>query len=216
MPPAEMPASNYAVRLRAPFDTLRQTISLWALKAERIVVYEHPEDNNIHCHLLVYGLRETSDNLKKIMWKAGIALKGAGQLSFKTTFEDKHTKTILTISDETIPKYISYMSKGKYEPKYHTGYDQAFLEDCKSKWINHKRLSKDEQLYNDFIAVVQETQKKLCVVYNKTEEIKCLAIAHAKRKYGVINLGCRRDISMLLTTYAYDHFGEYKVNLPFE
>ena len=217
MLPAEMPTENYAVRLRAPYDSLRQCISRYAMKAEKVVVYEHPEEGNIHCHLLLYGVRDTADNLKKILWEH-VSLKGGGQLSYKTTFKDKITKTVHDVNDETIPKYITYMSKGKYEPKYFTGYDKTFIDDCKSQWVEHKRRSADEILYISFVKFIWEKEKEFSIKIISPADIKKSALIHAKQKYGVINLGCRRDVKMLVDTYLYENCNlkASDIKLPFE
>lgn len=210
-----MPAENYAVRIRVPFETLRSTVSSWALKAERILAYEHPEPDNIHCHLLLYGVRDTSDNLKKIMWKHGVDAHGAGQVSFKTTFKDTQ-KNVVGINDETIPKYITYMSKGKYDPKYFNHYTEAYLGERKEAWVDYKRCSSHEQLYKEFI-IWLATEKKIFVLMSLTlKQLKFEAIDFVKVKHGVISLPARRDAAMIIATYRWEIMKDHDIKLPFE
>jgi len=209
-----MPKTNYAVRLRAPYDTLRQTISDWTGKASSVVAYEHPEEGNIHCHILLMGVYDSEQTLKNIMKKHGVGLKGAGQLSFKTTFKNPE-KVKIDITEESALKFITYMSKGKYEPKFYTGYTPETLAVCKSEWTEYKRKSPDEQLYHSFVKKVwgYETEFNIKI---EEKDLRRLALNHAVLKYSVINLGCRRDAAMLWTTYAYYNLNKKEVQLPFD
>lgn len=210
-----MPQTNYAVRLRAPYETLRQTLSDWTSKASKVVAYEHPEEGNVHCHILLMGVHVTEQNLKDIMKRHDVGLKGAGQLSFKTTFKNPD-KVIMEINDETSLKFITYMSKGQYDPKYVTGYTDEIIAHCKSQWINYRRKSPDEILYVDFVKYIWEKENEFGVRFTDIKILKSYALQHAKKKYGVINLGCRRDAAMLWTTYAYENRIINEVVLPFD
>jgi len=221
MSPAEMAPVNYAVRLRAPYESLRHVVSAWSLKSEKLVCYEHPEPDNIHIHLLLKGVYDTADALKKVLWKTNSDIKGAGKLSFKTTF--KSPQGIVTpIDDETIAKYITYMSKGKYEPKYVTGYDSAFIHDCKTAWVNHIRRSHEQSWYDAFVKRVKECEEAACIRITEIEQIKPIAVAYAISKHGIINLAARRDMSMLITTYYYEYGNRHdeklmdKIKLPYQ
>lgn len=184
----------------------------WARRATKMVAYEHPEEGNIHCHILLMGVYCTDQTLKDDLKSHGVGLKGAGQLSFKTTFKSPD-KVKLEINEETCLKFITYMSKGKYEPKYFTTFTQEDIKSCKDAWINYRHKSKDEILYTDFVKYIMEREKTLSVTI---EDIRPEAIEFAKRKYGVINLGCRRDAAMLRTTYEYEFQRKRKVVLPFD
>lgn len=221
MSPAEMAPVNYAVRLRAPYESLRHVVSAWSLKSEKLVCYEHSEPNNIHIHLLLKGVYDTPDALKKILWKTNPEIKGAGQLSFKTTYKNPQ-KIVTDITDETIPKYITYMSKGKYEPAYVAGYDKTFIHDCKTAWVNHKRSTAEQDWYHNFIKRVKECEEAQSKRVTEIEQIKPIAVAYAIEKHGIINLACRRDMSMLITTYYYEYGNRYdsdlmgKIKLPYQ
>ena len=209
-----MPQTNYAVRLRAPYDTLRQTVSDWTVKASRVVVYEHPEVGNIHCHVLLMGVYDSEQTLKNIMQRHGVGLKGAGQLSFKTSFKSPD-RVKLDITEESALKFITYMSKGKYEPKYNTGYTQETIDLCKSQWVIYSKRSPDQTLYDSFEKYVREQEKKFGIAADE-KMVRSMALRHAKEKYGVINLGCRRDTAMLVDTYCYDNLMKKDIRLPFD
>lgn len=199
-----MPSSNYAVRLTDSYESLRQVVSAWSLKADKLVCYEHPEPNNVHVHMLLVGVRETPDNLKKILWKTHSHVKGAGKLSIKTTFKSPEG-VVTEIDVESMVKYITYMSKGKYEPGFVTGYDSAFIQDCKSKWVNHNRRNRDQTWYDAFVKRIKDHEREEGVRIADIAQIKPFAVTYAFEKYGIISLACRRDMSMLITTYYYEY-----------
>ena len=146
-----MPPRNIAVRLSASYETLRTTIGDWGLVSKLLVAYEHPEPDNIHCHLLLTGVYVTNQNLKDTMRAHGVPLKGAGQLSFKESFKCPTTKKVIEINEETWPKYITYMSKGKYEPKYIQGFSSETVTAYKEAWcVNSTRDPSGYTIYLDF------------------------------------------------------------------
>jgi hypothetical protein len=160
------------------------------------------------------GVSVDVQTLKDDMKSHGIALKGAGQLSFKTSFKSPD-KVKVDITDETAMKYITYMSKGKYDPKYFTKYTPEEIKACRDAWVDYKHKSKDEVFYVDFLKHIYETEKILGVKM-ELSDIRRYAVNFALRKYSVLNLGCRRDAAMLYSTYCYSNFKDFKVVLPFE
>jgi len=202
-----MPRSDYAVRLRLPYENLRQVVSDWALRSQKMVVYEHPEEGNVHCHALLIGVYDTTNTLRNVLRKHEVPLKGAGQLSFKTA------------DAESAQKFITYMSKGKYDPKYYTGYDEDYLNSCKSLWVEHRKLSVDETLYAVYEKAVYEHRCQAVPFGTITDDnLKRIAVDVAIAKYKVFNIGARRDAKMLLDTYKYKFklVDPAKLKLPFE
>lgn len=198
-----MPRSNYAVRLRLPYESLRQVISDWALRSNQVVVYEHPEEGNVHCHALLVGVYDTTNTLRNDLKKHNVPLKGAGQLSFKTA-EDEYQR------------YITYMSKGKYDPKYNKGFsDEEFLN-LKTAWVEHaKGKPKEWDLYKRLVSNLSEEEK-----YN-LNSVKMTAILICEQEYGRWSRKMRNDVSDLIDTYCWNNRGnglkqlkDYK--LPFQ
>jgi len=218
MPPAEMPQLHLAVRLRLPYDNLRQVFSDWALRVQRLVVYEHPEKDNVHCHALLMNVSVSENTLRGDIRKHGLPLKGAGQLSFKTTFKNPE-KQVVAITDESAPQFITYMSKGKYDPKYYTGYDEEFIASRRALWVDYKRRSADEILCDLYEKAVQEHRLQAVPFGSITDDnLKRIAVDVAIAKYKVFNIGARRDAKMLLDTYRYKFklIDPAKLKLPFE
>ncbi len=196
-----MPSSNYAVRLRSSYETLITTVADWALKCDKILCYEHPEKtDNIHCHLLLYGVYDSTDTLKRLMRSHGIELKGAGQISFKTSFK-LNDGTKVDITDETIPKYITYMSKGIHNPKYNKGYEQSFVDACKAAWVVIKRTSKHVDRFNEFCKYM-ETINLRCDTMSAQTIVHYHAVKYIQDSLGgYIHYAARKDIKDLKDNY---------------
>jgi len=202
-----MPSVNYAVRLRTSYETLKTTVADWALLSEKLLCYEHNDKKeNVHCHFLLYGVYDSVDTLKRKMRSHGIDLKGSGQLSFKTSFKLKDG-TKVDITDETIPKYVTYMSKGKYDPSYNKGYDPEFIAACKAAWINHPKSTRDEALLVDFTKYIDEVQEPKRVearAEGRTAQWlhRCAVIFCVFKMNGVLNVQTRKDIDMVRDSYG--------------
>lgn len=150
---------DYAVRLRAPARDLLPVCDDWAAKCEKVLMYEHTERaDNLHCHFLLVNVRVTTENLKQAYKKLGLVLKGPGQVSFKTTYKTGDNVTI-EISEPTHARYITYMTKGIYQPQFNKGFDPAYLEACR---LNYKRAhceTPDDKHLTEYSNVLYEYVK---------------------------------------------------------
>lgn len=208
------------MRLRLPYEGLRQTISDWSLKAEKVVVYEHPEPNNIHCHLALIGVYDTTETLKNIMRKHGVLLKGAGQLSFKTSFKGPG-KTVIAMTDETLPGYITYMTKGKYEPKYLKGISEEQCAECRAGWKDYSRSpaeTGDRKLLTEFDQFMYKTYPQTENQLTNTDVKNCAKMYALRKTQGVVNVQFRKMAKMLYDSYSLDHqrITLNELVLPFE
>ena len=189
-----MPPRNIAVRLTAPYETLRQTVSDWSMVSKNIICYEHPEEDNIHCHLLLTGVYCSDQHLKDLMWGHDVQLKGAGQLSFKATFKDGGK--CVDIDEESIPKYITYMSKGKYDPKYNKGFTDENIQRYKSLWIDYTTQPSSYLIYLEFKATLENP-------FTELSDLKRAAHRFCMLKYKSHTRLCRNEISTLIDDYAW-------------
>jgi len=222
-----MPPANYAIRLRRPYDSLKQSISAWSLECSKVVAYEHPEDGNIHCHLAIMGYYGSKQHLKDVLNAHGQVFTPA-QWSFNTTFKAPGSKTCIDITDETLPGYITYMSKGKYEPKYLKGVSDALCEEQKTKWIDHKKRSEvwvksaDRVMLDEFEEYLwryQDTTGEALVAQRKIKEIRGLAFTWSVAKHqGCVSMPARKLAKMLVDSYtlAYKLVTVDDLILPFE
>jgi len=135
--------NGYAVRITRPYDTLRATLLAWRPLCNQIILYQHEDDvNRIHVHLLII---EPTHCVRSFKDKSGIDNGGNSLWSFKS------------IKEEGFPKYICYMSKGIYDPKYTDGrileYTLEQIEEFKKGWVNKirtPRVSPGTQKWLDF------------------------------------------------------------------
>lgn len=137
---------NFAVRITKPFSDLSGTVRQWAMKADKLLCYEHDNTDKLHCHLLMLNVSVDAERLKQISKESGVTGKGNEFWSFKTK-----SKKTGSVSAETAERYITYMSKGRYDPKYVKGYEPDYVQHCKESWEQGDSApSKEELLYLEF------------------------------------------------------------------
>jgi len=211
---------KYAVRLRASYETLKTTIGDWALRCEKVLCYEHVEKReNIHCHLLLEGVYDSIDTLKRLMRTHGVDLKGAGQLSFKTKFKLSDGSSH-TITDENKGRYITYMSKGKYDPMYNKGYEPSYILACKQAWTNYEHVSELQEQYNDFETHVAKALTEPRYAYLERlgpdkDFIRSQAFIFAfNASKRLVNRGMRNMWSNVYSTYCIRHELISQLNIP--
>lgn len=148
-PKVELPGMhNFAVRWTLPFADVSGVVRRWALSADTLLCYQHVGSvtEKVHVHLLVMGCGVTSDRLKQYAQELGITGGGNKFWSFKSK-----SKVAGPLTQDTAPRYITYMTKGKYDPMYVKGYDDVFLAECKAAWVDPpEEESKMSRLYNRF------------------------------------------------------------------
>lgn len=214
-----MPPQNYAVRLRAPAKELLPVCAEWALKCDKVLMYEHPEPNNIHCHFLLTGYYGSVESLKGAYKRLGLVLKGPGQVSFKTTF--KAQQVVIEIKEDTWGRYITYMTKGIYDPAYNKGFDPVYLETCKKQWKDLRTYTKDEQHNIDYVEYCHQQAKKHGMTIDDLDlgDLRTYAIKFAASvSGGNITTNARKIASMCYTTYGFNTglIKAQDIILPFE
>jgi len=140
------------------------------------------------------------------MWGHGVPVKGSGQLSFKATYKDKVTGRKVDITDETIPKYITYMSKGKYDPKYNKAFTDENIGYYKSLWIDLAREPPSYLIYKEFTRKHPDLHSKSDVLH--------AAHAYCMIKYKSHTRQCRNEMSTLIDDYCYYHGIDKRYQLP--
>lgn len=121
-----------AVRITLPADKLRDTLVAWRYLCDQVIVYEHPSGSaeRTHCHMLIINPTHCVRSFKD---KSGIANGGNSLWSFKKAQ-----------GSPLWPKYITYMSKGIYDPDSIEGRNPYYTwKDCerfKYDWINKRPL----------------------------------------------------------------------------
>lgn len=131
--------TNYAIRVTRPYEQIASWVASLALKCSKMVVVEHTERvSKVHCHLHVIGYDGHTDTITNTLEKAlNIAKsdkenRGNKLISKKTEYGESGNKK--PVDDAN----ISYMSKGKYDPKYIMGYTMEEYQSFKEKGYDKK------------------------------------------------------------------------------
>ena len=204
-----MPARDIAIRLTASYEALMSTVSDWSLVSKQLICYEHPEPANVHCHLLLTGVYCLDQHLKDIMWSHGVTCKGAGQLSFKASFKTPEKK-VVEISEEAYPKYITYMSKGQYDPKYNKGFSDDKVTSYKQAWTVYTREPESIQILHEFTKLVEREEE-----INLKNVVHC-AHVFMMNKYKTHSPQMRKAQSQLIDDYCYYHHINKEYRLPYQ
>lgn len=109
--------SSYAVRVSKSHMDLSGVYEKLDTVCEVVVVYEHPEDNNVHCHMLLEKCEVSTDTLKNYIKKVVGEVKRT-EWSFKAGANRE---------------FISYMSKGKYDTVHMYGISADEISVYKAK-----------------------------------------------------------------------------------
>lgn len=119
------------------------TKSLW---------YIHPSGKvkGPHCHGLIWNHAQTDETLRKKIKKC-FNLTEKKQFGISNTFENK-TK----MSEDTVPPYIKYMSKGQFDPLYNIGYDDEYVNERKREWKPDNAI----RITGDLTVITQGTVTK--------------------------------------------------------
>lgn len=133
--------SDYAIRITRASCDLSGVYDRFAGVSTMLVVYEHPDEGNVHVHMLMMGCKVGTDTLKNYVRKeVGTVL--AKDWSFKA----KANKD-----------FIAYMSKGKYDPVYMYGICADEVAVYKAQGYDKKNIRLED---GRFVKPVKEVVKK--------------------------------------------------------
>lgn len=121
---------NFGFRIHLPFADVKLD-NLYE-DCEKVIVYEHPPDDEVkrlHIHGLCIGYKYKDDTLRKHF---------KGKYEYALTFKNKKTGGPV---DET---YITYMSKGEYDPLYVKNFHDDEIQLGKS--LGYKPVKSDKKM----------------------------------------------------------------------
>lgn len=128
----------FACRLTYTFNRVEKAFEEIAKNCDKVVVYAHNDDcERPHIHFLIENLKKSTDTVKNWIVKA---------LSEKPTKDMWSMKS--TYGKEKLPVdygYITYMSKGKYDPVFQNGFRESTINEYKSKWVEPVKASLKSQ-----------------------------------------------------------------------
>lgn len=147
---------NLHIRIDATYEVIKPFFD--KVITTKGIVYEHPFNPKtgkpIHCHAWVYDVGVSTDTLKNWVNKLIPDFPGHDAWYFKEKTSKKHGCKPWT--DDV----ITYMSKGKLDPKYNVGFADEIVNDFKSKWVSQENpiTTQDGKLVVK--REVKETKKK--------------------------------------------------------
>lgn len=138
-----MPALSFFVRITRPYCDLSGIVAQWAMRCDKLVVYEHigGKTEKTHIHAAIFKARCDKKTLKNAY--SHLRLSGNEDHSWKSWDED------LTP--------ITYMTKGVLQPSYLMGFSRDEIDVLKAQWVEPKDYVKRtcwQKLYEDFAKVV--------------------------------------------------------------
>lgn len=134
-----MPRNCFFARITRPYSDLSGVVAKWALRCERLIVYEHlgEETEKVHIHAAIYGAGCDKKTLKN------------DYKHLKLTGNEEHSWKEWDGCDVV----ITYMTKGELDPKYNKGYTVDQVNEFKTKWVppkEHVKKTSWEKLYDEF------------------------------------------------------------------
>lgn len=112
-------------------EDARSAFEEMASECESVVWYYHPygKTKGPHFHALVKNAN-CSDETYRNRLKKKFGVKGS-QLGVSNNYERG-----TPMSEDTIDKYVRYMTKGEYEPFFNKGYEESYLKARKAEWTS--------------------------------------------------------------------------------
>jgi hypothetical protein len=133
---------HYAVRITHAYSVAQKIVAAWALKSERMAVFEHEGEKTgkIHIHLALYGTSVDKKQLRNIAAATLIPVKGNENMAFEEW-------------DGLENNYCYYMTKGHIDASYLLKYTQVDVEQWKSNWVEpkvYKKVSPWTKFWNSY------------------------------------------------------------------
>lgn len=133
---------HYAVRITHSYEACQRVVGLWALRSDRIAVFEHEGEKTgkTHIHLALFGTSVDKKQLRNIAAATGLNVKGNENCSFKEW-------------DGKPDNYMYYMTKGKYDASYIKWYTIDDVNEWKRLWVPPKDYETQnhwQKLYYEF------------------------------------------------------------------
>lgn len=214
-----MPHHTHIVRVTHGFAKVKAVIALWAMKCDKILVYEHREEGKkLHIHLLLEGCTVDKKQLRNL----------AQETMTKEAFKGNENMSFRAKDTDNIPRYITYMTKGVIlGPEYNKGYDLKYLEERRLAWVAGDKVRASRVLWEsyephmlkpqpvsraDMEVWLADTSAKPPPTNSVTyEEIHRHALAWLMKKYGhIFDNAIFSEHRILVRTYCW----KFQISIP--
>lgn len=196
---------SWAVRITLEEYALADVLQRWKGYCDQIIAYQHlaPPASRAHAHLLLINCTVTTQRLKQ---KSGREERGNTFWNFKS-IQSPLEGTPATWSD--CNKYITYMSKGIYEPSFvYTNkewYTWNEMQCLKEKWVTPVPIAPKLttlQRYLEFEKLV-----RLMPIDQRNDEtwLRLHARQYLFPHYQMVNQQYKNDLSNFVETYKFKY-----------
>lgn len=154
------------------YDDAIKLITELSELSSKCVWYYHPngkEGKGPHFHGLVFGYPKTDETCRNTIKKT-LNLEGAGTFAVSDKLPKKMGGKKMT--ELLTPTYITYMSKGIFDPVYVSSYENSYIELLKTYWIDNE--VKNPNIQNIF---VEETKKKAITQWDMAQQVHTQILA---------------------------------------
>lgn len=118
-------------------ETVVSFLQVLSLRTPKSIWYLHPSGKHgkgPHVHGLIYDYPTTDETLRNTI-KKKFNLTDKKQYGLSNKYQKGKIMT-----DELVEPYIVYMSKGIHDPLCFNGYEQDYINLCKTKWIEPQTI----------------------------------------------------------------------------
>jgi len=197
---------SWAVRITLNGIAVADVIQRWSGHIEQVIVYEHesPPAARTHCHLLLINCKVGTQRLKQL---SGREERG------NTFWNFKSIRSPILGHPETwsdTDKYITYMSKGIYDPIYigqQAYYDWAMCAAQKQKWVAPAPIAPKLTMLQRYLEFESLVRKMPIDQRNDETWLRLHARAYLFPQYQMVTQQYKNDMSNFVETY--------KIKYPF-
>lgn len=148
-------------------DTAVELIKRISRESSKSVWYRHPNGKRgkgPHYHGLVFDYAKSDDTCREWI-KEALNIKGS-QLGVSNKLPKEMGGAKMT--EELTPRYVTYMSKGKFEPVYKNGYDDMEIAVLRNQWVDYDNANANDNASanaNVMVCYVEKDNKNKITQY---------------------------------------------------
>ena len=194
---------NLAVRITLPyFGEVDCIADRWVNHCDQVIVYEHP-GTRLHCHLLLINCTVTTQRLKQLSRRSE---RGNTFWNFKAC-------------DSDLGKYITYMSKGQFDPERcrededpKPKYTWKQCEALKKLWVEPApKAPKKQTTYERYMAFEADVRAKPIEQRCDDTWIRLWARSNLFEHHKMITQQYKNDMANFVETYCFKYKSSLQV-----
>lgn len=131
----------------------------------RYIAYQHDSDEQVsrtHTHILVTDTFPSVETIKNYLREIFPGITKS-DYAFKTKYKPRNSKVSVPVDE----KFITYMSKGKFDCAISRGFTDEQIQRYKAQWVDYETISKKEEAVTSY-TMAQELARYIEATY--TEE----------------------------------------------